>query len=299
MSLLSSSDSLYPMIIRTLSMICLALSLSACAVITPVHGPDGEMLAWEIAVQTAIANPGQCRDELALPAAPRPGQTTLDGAAIDLLSWNIRKGSLPDWRRDLARLSLDKELVLIQEATAAMPQQSRVLPAHWAFAPGYADFSTQSGVATASHVAPLLRCRFQTTEPWLRTPKATKITRYALAGSGRTLAVANIHMVNFALGLADFRAQLEALVLALSAHDGPLIVSGDFNTWSGARSRLMHAAMARLDAKAVAFADDRRTRIFGAAVDHVFVAGLHVESATAHVVESSDHNPLSLRLVVL
>lgn len=296
---LSHSGSLYPMILRSLSLACLALSLSACAVISLAHRPGGDMPARESGSQAAILNPGQCRDELALPVGPQPGSASLEGAAIDLLSWNIRKGSLPEWRRDLAWLAADKELVLIQEATAVMPRQSPVLPAHWAFAPGYAGATTQTGVATASHAAPLLRCRFQALEPWLGTPKATKITRYALADSERTLAVANIHMVNFTLGLADFRAQLEALVLALSAHDGPLIVSGDFNTWSGARSRLLRAAMARLDAEAVAFADDRRTRIFGAAVDHVFVAGLHVESATAHVVESSDHNPISLRLVVL
>lgn len=287
------------MMLRSFSLACLLFLLSACTVIVPARLPGEEAIAPGTDGVLAIVDPDQCRSELARPAPASPQQAALDGGAIDLLNWNIRKGSLPDWQRDLTRLATQADLVLIQEATTRMPDQAQVLPAHWAFAPGYINGGGPTGVATASHVAPLLQCRFQALEPWLRTPKATKITRYALAGEEHTLAVANIHMVNFALGLAEFRRQLEAVVLALSAHDGPLIVSGDFNTWNGARYRLLLELMARLDAQAVPFAEDRRTRVFGAVVDHVFVAGLAVESATTHAVESSDHNPLSVRLRAL
>ena len=61
---------------------------------------------------------------------------------------------------------------------------------------------------TVSTAVPLVQCNLSAREPLLRTPKATLVTEYALAGRQDTLLVINIHAVNFTLGLGAFEAQL-------------------------------------------------------------------------------------------
>ena len=270
-----------------------ALPLSACL---HLQAPPAQGIPSAAAYQPAprvLSSADACRDALVRSAAG--GDFALDPTGIALLSWNIKKGAMPDWRRDLRTLAADKHLVLIQEATWTM-QDAPFLPLHWAFAPGYRSSTQLSGVATISTAAPGVRCQFQNPEPWLRTPKATKITRYALEGTGQSLVVVNIHMVNFSFGVSEFQAQLGRLLEVVSAHDGPLIVSGDFNTWNRTRQRILADHMASLGARPVSFSQDLRSRFRGEIVDHVFVAGLSVRNAVTHAVDSSDHNAISLQL---
>lgn len=235
-----------------------------------------------------------CRSALAEASQSLHGDA-LEGDAIELLSWNIQKTRAPGWDRDLPQLSDGKQLVLLQEATDVLLGHP-LLPRHRALAPGYETVWTRSGVATFSSAPPDVICHLQATEPLLRTPKATHITRYSTGHEAASLVVANIHMINFTLDITDYAAQLDELEMALSAHRGPLIVAGDFNTWTSDRYRLLTDRMRSLGATPVSFSDDQRSRFLGARVDHVFVTGLDVESATTHAVESSDHNPISLRL---
>ena len=41
---------------------------------------------------------------------------------------------------------------------------------------------------------------------------------------------------------------------------------------------------------------DHRKRIFGRALDHIYLRGLSIVHATTAVSDSSDHNPMSVRL---
>ena len=50
--------------------------------------------------------------------------------------------------------------------------------------------------------------------------------------------------------------------------------------------------------KAIGFEDGHRVRFFGSVVDHVFIGELKVQAATAHLVDSSDHNPMSISLSI-
>jgi endonuclease/exonuclease/phosphatase (EEP) superfamily protein YafD len=233
-----------------------------------------------------------CRDGLASDAQGSSGE--LDLLDLKILNWNIKKGLQAGWQADLAELSRDKDLVLMQEAglEEQLPEANQFMQ-HWSFAPGYRSGSQLTGVMTLSSIAPLIQCNLVSMEPWLNTPKATSITQYAVKDSDETLLVANIHAVNFTMGLKAFRSQIEAMQSILAMHSGPLILSGDFNTWSSKRLRLLTEVTAELAMQPIGFQDDQRTRTFNYAIDHIFVRGLNLVSASATAVQSSDHNPMT------
>ena len=68
------------------------------------------------------------------------------------------------------------------------------------FAQGYQRDQLSTGVMTASRIAPLAQCSLTHYEPWLKSPKATSITEYALQGTDNTLLVVNVHLINFTFG---------------------------------------------------------------------------------------------------
>jgi endonuclease/exonuclease/phosphatase (EEP) superfamily protein YafD len=217
--------------------------------------------------------------------------------AIRLLNWNIQKNKKSELESDMHRLADGADLILLQEATRSFADTVNLNPRyHDAFAPGYKSSKFDTGVMTVSTATPLTQCSFRYSEPWLRTPKATNVTEYSLGDREETLLVVNMHMVNFALGLSDLRKQLNEAVRVIERHEGPVIVSGDFNTWSRTRGRTVGKTLRSLDLDPISFGSDLRKRVFGNALDHVYVRGGEVVSSTSYGVESSDHNPMSVVL---
>ena len=214
----------------------------------------------------------------------------LDSSRIRLVSWNIKKGQLANWNEDLDTLATGQDLVLTQEAA----WQSDSLPSmsHWAFAPGYRNGKLLSGVMTYSSSEPLTQCNLTSWEPWVRTPKATNITEFGLTDTDETVLVVNIHSINFTFGVAAFREQLEQIRPVLSAHQGPIIFSGDFNTWRKRRADVLQTFADDFNLMPVDFADDRRKVFLGQPLDHIYVRGLQVGASQTQQLESSDHNPL-------
>ena len=149
-----------------------------------------------------------------------------------------------------------------------------------------------SGVLTMSASEPLSRCNLANNEPWSGTPKATGITEYSLSDTDDTLVVVNIHAINFTIGVEHFQQQIEQVSTALEAHTGPLIVSGDFNTWRQKRVEVVARMTALLGLHQVTFNDDQRKLFFGNPLDHIFIRGLRQQNASTIDVETSDHNPL-------
>lgn len=233
-----------------------------------------------------------------LPIQTRVSSAPLDSTQIDVLSWNIAKGGQGGWREDLNRLAKGKELVLLQEALLDNGFQSAVGNNSSDFSPGYRTASYTSGVMTAASVTPLSTCSFETTEPYLTTPKMALITEYPLKHSNRTLLVANIHAVNFTLGLTELSAQLQQISARLESHQGPIIFSGDFNTWREGRMLLVKAVIGELGLVSAPFSNDQRRQAFGLPLDHLFFRGLTLIESRCESVSSSDHNPIivSLRL---
>jgi endonuclease/exonuclease/phosphatase (EEP) superfamily protein YafD len=108
--------------------------------------------------------------------------------------------------------------------------------------------------------------------------------------------VVNIHAVNFTFGTRDFEGQIREALSVLHDHAGPILLSGDFNTWHSRRVAVLNEMTDSLDLKMLAFDEDHRKRVFGQPLDHIYVRGLEVIHATTREVNSSDHNPMSARL---
>ena len=136
----------------------------------------------------------------------------------------------------------------------------------------------------------MANCTQRFVEPLIQLPKSAVITWLPLAGTTRTLAVGNVHAINFSLSLGTYRAQLTALADALANHDGPIILGGDLNTWTDDRTQVVREIAARLGLVEVTYGEDGRTRFLGNQVDHILVRGLDVVASRAIAVASSDHN---------
>jgi endonuclease/exonuclease/phosphatase (EEP) superfamily protein YafD len=241
----------------------------------------------------ASANP-QCADALGRMPAGEPL-----APEIEILSWNIQKAENPGWEADFQRLAGDVQLAFIQEASlqAGIPEllSGELVEV---FAQGYATDTLDTGVMTLGAGYPSLHCAFSILEPWLGTPKASSVAEYALRDREERLLVINLHAVNFTLGVEDLELQFADLVGVLAQHRGPAILAGDLNTWSESRQQLVDDFMTSQDMQPVTFEPDLRSRPFGRALDHIFVRGLRTEYAEVIPVESSDHNPLRVRLAL-
>jgi endonuclease/exonuclease/phosphatase (EEP) superfamily protein YafD len=219
----------------------------------------------------------------------------LDPAKINLLIWNTHKGQDDGWLEEFEQLSAGQDLLLLQEAYLkdelrdSLQQQTL----SWNLATTFMRYRVETGVMTASQVAPASACVQRTMEPLLSLPKSTLISRYPIKGSDETLLVGNIHAVNFTLGTAAFRSQLDRLASELDDHEGPMIVAGDFNSWSQSRlSVLEEVLVEKRLMRRVAFEDKNPRAIFGHTVDHVYYRGLTVIDGRVLEAKTSDHAPI-------
>ncbi len=279
---------------RFLLLLAAGVLITSCT--TAQIDPEAQAIASSISVPTAESREVEsCR--VLFDAAPVTSVTGLNADEIRLVSWNMQKKSIPNWRADYSRLTAGRDLILIQEASLRVDTVGD-LPAapHWSFAPGYRTGESITGVLTLSSSQPLARCSFVNIEPLLRTPKATSITQFALEGHDETLLVVNVHAVNFSLGLGAYKRQFAQIADVLEGHQGPIILSGDLNTWRAGRTRTIEAMAEELELSAIEFSDDNRTRFFGSPLDHIYVRGLSATSSGSSIVTSSDHNPLTVTL---
>lgn len=273
-----------------------ALLMTACSVLDNRQILDpGEVSDFLTIELEPILGVDRCKIAMSQPEPKSISE--LDSSQIELLNWNIKKGERSKWEDDLSALASGKNLVLIQEATTRMGLLELLGDTeHFSFSPGYTTKNEITGVVTFSEVEPITQCHLVTFEPWGGTPKSTNITRYALTQSDHTLIVVNIHAINFSLGLADYRAQLDSIAEILADHPGPIIISGDFNTWRRGRHQALLEMIHTLKIEPISFKEDHRVTFFGSVLDHVFVGGLQVMGANVHPVQSSDHNPISISL---
>ena len=280
---------------RVAWMLAAAAVCAGCATVPPVQ------LAYTPGSGDELtSSPLPCAGD-APAAASAPDGARLPGPLLRILSWNLHKNADPGWDADLARFAAASDLLLIQEV-ALTPALRKVLDgaghARWMMAGSWGQGGVETGVLSAARVAALAACVQRSVEPLLQLPKTALIARFALHGAQEVLAVANLHAINFTLGLDEYRAQLDQLTSELAGHRGPIVVGGDFNTWSRARLDAMHEAMQRLGLTAVLPQAETRTRVLGRQIDFVFVRGLEVVAASAPQVASSDHNPLLATLRV-
>ncbi|MCG6938911.1 MAG: endonuclease/exonuclease/phosphatase family protein [Gammaproteobacteria bacterium] len=214
---------------------------------------------------------------------------------IAFLNWNIYKGNRENWQRDLSAFAQGHDLMTIQEAmldenlTALLEQHGF----KWVMNEAFRLNGTAAGVMTAADADAVQSCGFKTDEPLIQIPKSTLISYYTINGSKKRLLVANIHGINFTLGLDTYHQQLEQLYDAIKHHDGPMIVAGDFNNWSEGRLKQVNELVEKLALSGIEYRVNNKTLFFGNAIDHVFYRQLELVSSRVWQVSSSDHNPIS------
>jgi endonuclease/exonuclease/phosphatase (EEP) superfamily protein YafD len=288
-----------PHLLRLSIVVGVALTLASCAWQGGLQPDQPE--AFALSYATSIDDAESCATAInassSISNAISPRVTPLPGDEIRVFNWNVQKNATPGMLQDMRALASNADLVLLQEATLRNRRHSSEDGGyHWAFAPGYETSRELTGVMTASKVAPITHCSFKNLEPWLGSPKATNITQYALADRDDTLLVINLHLINFTLGIQNMQHQLDEALAMIEKHQGPVIISGDFNTWSEARDRSVNESLVNAGLQPVAWQIDLRKRFFGYAVDHMYIRGLQAEPGSSHQVYSSDHNPLSVVL---
>ncbi len=223
-------------------------------------------------------------------------QPAFDPTHIHVVSWNIAKGSRQDWKGDLQYLTQHADLALIQEAKLEHAMHQVIPDSCWAFAPGYKRRGHTTGVMTIARAQTLQHSAHSHREPFTLLPKAALVTEYRLQDRNDTLLVANVHAINFTPGTGHYRRQLHSIIAQLEHHRGPIILSGDFNTWRGKRQLILQEFTDRLGFHTAAYDQDHRRCSFGFALDHLFFRGLHYKSGVVTRVFSSDHNPISVVL---
>jgi len=276
---------------RLMILICV-LAVMACGCVTI---PEPLMVENRLGKLDSLPADDLCKHEIKTSA---PVQTTgLDASGFSLVSWNIQKEYGRGWESDFGRLSRNVDILIIQEAylTEKLKRLLNRGPYYWYLVTAFEYQDTKAGVLTAATIKPDFICALRTAEPLIRVPKTILITRYPLSNSHRSLMIANVHMINFAPHLTAFIDQAQRMAEILAAHPGPMILCGDFNTWSDERSAIVADVAARLKLESVDFKTDLSRKIFGHTVDRVYYRGLTLEEARVVEVTSSDHNPLRVR----
>ena len=267
------------LVIRRLAAVLLALWCGC--------GQAGEK--WPIVV------PADHIDQCAQALSAGRQQTGFNGLAVpfSILNWNVEKAQHPRLVTEFAAFAERSDLIFLQEAVPLKKTETVVEQSLYeAFVRGYVQNEIDTGVLTLARAPHLVHCQLLATEPWLRTPKATSVTLYPLAGSNTSLLTVNLHAVNFSFGIKAYSAQLEAAAELIRAHPGPVIFGGDLNTWSDRRQSALNDLTGGLQLTPLVFSPDHRTSRFGRPLDHLYVRGLIWQSSETVQVDTSDHNPL-------
>ncbi len=215
---------------------------------------------------------------------------------ISFLSWNMYKGNGEGWQKDLSFFAQSHDLMTIQEVVLEI-ELSGLLATYgfnWNMNTSFYLNGTAAGVMTVARPNAVQSCGFNVIEPLIQVPKSTLVSYYAIEGSKDRLLVANIHAINFAIGVSAYRQQLEQLYHAIKYHEGPMIVAGDFNSWSDDRMGLVSELINKLSLSRIEYQINNKTHVFGNAIDHVFYRQLELVSNKVWQVSSSDHNPISV-----
>ena len=209
---------------------------------------------------------------------------------FSLLVWNVHKRSFSRLNACLPLRQYD--LCLFQEAR--MPARGSDQPHHpWAMSPNLQRRTRHFGVLTASRfgVKAVHQHLSHRRELRLLTHKSALLTRHPLT-DGRMLCVLNVHLL-LTVRPRTLQRELALLAEPVRAHAGPLIVAGDFNSWS--RTRL---ALLRGWAEALALHWPTPQQAHHVRqhrkhpLDHLLYRGLRLDTLRALDVPCSDHNPL-------
>ena len=275
-----------------LLVLCICCSLAGCA----AHVPEDEQLLSATHDFQLKKSQGSCTDTLFTELKTDNSRPGLSPERISMLDWNSYKGQRKNWESDFQELSHGKDIIFLQEAalTQNLQHSLQQKALHWNLNSAFRYKGLETGVLLASTVPPLNSCGQRTDEPLIGIPKTILISRHNIKNSAEDLLVANIHAINITLGTGSYLEQFNVLQGILEKHEGPILLAGDFNSWSGGRKKIMTALVDTLSLQVLTFDEESRTTFFGEPVDHILYRGLKPLSYEIRQVTSSDHNPISV-----
>jgi len=277
-----------------LRIVCISLSFLLAVGCVSIPKENLLISRREEIYRTHPATPCDPAKPISTLSTSKVSSAALNASGISVMVWNMMKGAKEGWQADFKGLMENNDILVIQEAYL-IEELRKLLQAKgfvWDMVLAFELNGISAGVLTASNVKPDFLCTLKTEEPLLKIPKTTLITLYPIAGTNHTLMVVNLHLVNFTPGLSGFQNQLTRIDQIVSKHTGPLILAGDFNTWSDQRLDIVREHIDRLGLKPVVFEKDNRREFFGHFVDHVYYRDLKSQDARVIRVNSSDHNPM-------
>ncbi|MCK5759703.1 MAG: endonuclease/exonuclease/phosphatase family protein [Candidatus Delongbacteria bacterium] len=239
----------------------------------------------------------------------------LKNDTIRVLCWNVYKENNEAECQDEFKKIIDSKnpnIILLQEFIHKEGNDkffSKDIKPGYEFAPNtYIEkYDAYSGVLTASSIKPVGVNSMLSNglEPITDTSKIVLFTKYALNSSNKELLVVNVHAINFEISNNNFKEQLQNISKIVVEHDGPIIVAGDFNTWSQTRYSYLEEIIKGMNLIKIDFGSqsDDVTCSFGNPLDHIFYSENELEliEGSADVIdniESSDHLPLFIELKV-
>ncbi len=219
---------------------------------------------------------------------------------LNIAVWNIYKQKKLNWQPVLTDLTQNNDLVLLQEAKLNLTFQQYLEENkfHVVMAKGFRLMNVPMGVMNVSTQAANEACAYQTTEPLIRFAKSTLVSRYPLS-TREQLLVINLHGINFDVRLTSFEAQFKQILSKVTAHRGPVILAGDFNTWRDGRLDIVKQLAHGLRLEEAQYKVDFRKRVFGLPLDHLYYRGLRLVSANSDQTTASDHNPIQTQFELL
>jgi endonuclease/exonuclease/phosphatase (EEP) superfamily protein YafD len=224
----------------------------------------------------------------------------LNPSNIAFLNWNIYKGNGDNWQNDLSAFAKNHNVMTLQEVMLSdeMTALLQTYGFNWIMNTAFYLNGAAAGVMNVASTIAVHSCGFKVDEPLIGIPKSTLVSYYLINGSNKRLLVANIHGINFTLGVSSYSDQMDKLYEAIKRHNGPMIVAGDFNSWSDDRMLIVNQLVERLGLSKLEYSVNNKTHVFGNAIDHVFYRQLEPLKHQVQQVYSSDHNPISVNFRV-
>ncbi|GAB6034635.1 endonuclease/exonuclease/phosphatase family protein [Galenea microaerophila] len=223
---------------------------------------------------------------------------------FNLLVWNLQKTATeqlsPEKLQQLIPVLSHTPIHLyaLQEAVIQHPEHSYLnLP--YAMSCNMQGKTQHYGVITASNYQMQCIEQFltQRRELGLLTHKSALLTAHFLPDQ-TPLYLLNLHAMIF-VPYVFFKKELQRLLSLISDLENPLIVAGDFNTWSQKRSQLLDDCLEQYQLQKAPIETPQHIKsIHHHPLDHIYYRGLNLIQAQAlNVPQCSDHNPLIAQFV--
>lgn len=219
---------------------------------------------------------------------------------LKLVVWNVYKEDKVGAFADIDLLTQNIDLAFFQEAYLNQPFANIICSRdqlNWKMAKSFADkHGIYSGVMTAGHQNPEQSYALISpdTEPFSDIHKVMLVNLYEIPGRAEKLMVINLHGINFVMQDA-YERQIQVIRETIRTHHGPVILAGDFNSYTSGRTEFLLNAMKSVG---MTHAKIEGNEYQGLVVlDHLFYRGFEVTKAEVlKNIETSDHKPLYFEL---